>query len=74
MSKINIMDIDSDNLASLVQDPRWEQVELVLAQRAESLLNRLATAPIKDVIGIQARIGEINYLTRELEKYKGGKK
>ena len=73
MNKFNIMDVDSDILASLVQDPRWEQIELVLNQRETSLTDRLTTAPICDVVGLQARIAEVRYLTRELEKYKGGK-
>lgn len=73
MNKFNIMDVDSGILASLVQDPRWEQIELVLSQRETSLIGRLTTAPIEEVIGLQARIVEVRYLTRELEKYKGGK-
>ena len=64
------MDVDSGILASLVQDPRWEQIELVLSQREISLTDRLTTAPICDVVGLQARIAEVRYLARELEKYK----
>ena len=52
------MDVDSGILASLVQDPRWEQVELVLSQRETSLIDRLTTAPICDVAGLQARIAD----------------
>lgn len=72
MSKSFITNVDSDIIATLLSDPRWVHIELVLEGRIDKLTNRLTTAPLNEVKGLQARIAELRNLTRELENYKGG--
>lgn len=73
MKNTSIINLDSESLASYLKDPRWVNVELVVADRISKLTHRLTIAPQDEVVALQSRIAELLNITRELESYKGGK-